>query len=233
MRTNIGAEAQWAYAPADMHWSGRSEWVQQPQQERSQAGMVAVLECATRLFARHGFENTTIAMISRDSGTSTAAIYRRFSDKSAILRAIVDHWSSAWMNDFERIWQSANLASASPQDIIRFHIEILFSAFRSDPGLLREIDRQCNYDPAVAGIMAVMDRRSAEALLAALAEASGTAPEILHPGIVRVTWIVRSTLGMAVQREQLGLWPPFTIHDDALKDILVDMAFAVLMPSCG
>lgn len=233
MEPGKARSAKWEHDPARMHWTGRSEWVRAPQQERSQAGMVAVLESATLLFSQHGFENTTIAMISNDSGTSTAAIYRRFADKNAILRAIVDHWSQAWSNDFNQIWNEPDWSGASPEDLVRFHVEILFSAFRSDPGLLREIDRQCNYHPAVAQSMAAMDQRSADKLTEMLAIASGRPPEQLRPHVDRTVWVVRSAIANAIPREQMRLWPPFTIHDDQFKELLTAMALATLIPVCA
>lgn len=230
--TGLASLTDWAHNPGRMQWAGRSEWVQAPQQERSQAVLVAVLEAATRLFSQQGYENTTIAMINAESGISAAAIYRRFSDKSAILRAIVDYWSDAWMNDFERIWDEPDWSAATPEHVIRFHIDLLFSAFRSDPGLLREIDRQCLYDPAVAKIMSGMDRHATERLLRMLIARSGVTEQVLRPVVERVAWIVRVSISGLIPREQAGLWPPFSIQDKGYKEVLVGMALAALLPAC-
>lgn len=216
-----------------MHWTGRSEWVQAPQQERSQAALVAVLETATRLFSQQGYENTTIAMIMNESGISAAAIYRRFSDKSAILRAIVDYWSEAWMNDFERIWGEPDWAGAVPEEVIHFYIDLLFSAFRSDPGLLSEIDRQCLYDAAVAKIMSGMDRHSTERLLSMLVESSGRSEHQLRHVVEHVAWVIRASISGLISRKKHDLWPNFSIHDDSYKETLVTMALAALLPACG
>ncbi len=212
-----------------MHWSTRSEWVSRPQQQRSRNSLIAVLDTATRLFTEHGYENATIALISQESGVSAPAIYRRFTDKSAILRAIVDQWSTAWTADFERIWHSHDWSDASADAILRFHVDIMFSAYCSDPGLLREFDRQSSFDPEVAQIMAGMDAHAAERLFRMLqARLNRTDETAFRARVNEVAWTIRAALAGMSLREQHGLWPHFSIHDDSFKHTIIAMARAAL-----
>ncbi len=215
--------------PEDMHWSTRSEWVSRPQQERSRNSLIAVLDTATRLFTEHGFENATIAMISQESGVSAPAIYRRFVDKSAILRSIVDQWSAAWTADFERIWHSHDWSDASADDILLFHIDIMFSAYGSDPGLLREFDRQSSFDSEVAQIMAGMDAHAAKRLYTMLLpRLSDQDHDSLRRRVDELAWVIRASLSAMSLRAQHALWPHFPIHDDAFKRTIIAMARAAL-----
>lgn len=46
-----------------------------------------IAEVAARLFASQGFENTSVAQIAREVGTSPASIFYYFPDKAALFRA--------------------------------------------------------------------------------------------------------------------------------------------------
>jgi AcrR family transcriptional regulator len=58
----------------------------QPQQERSLARFEAVLKAALRLFAAHGYENTSMREIAREAKMPIATVYQYFPMKLAIVR---------------------------------------------------------------------------------------------------------------------------------------------------
>lgn len=47
-----------------------------------------LLEAATRLFAKHGYANTSVAQISAEAGVSKGALYHHYESKDAILYGI-------------------------------------------------------------------------------------------------------------------------------------------------
>lgn len=46
-----------------------------------------IAEAAARLFATHGFENTSVAQVAKEVGTSPASIFYYFPDKASLFRA--------------------------------------------------------------------------------------------------------------------------------------------------
>lgn len=66
-----------------------------------------ILRAALRLFARHGYDRTSIAMIASAAGISQGLLYNYFAGKKALLRAIFE----ASMRDVE---ESFALAEAAP-----------------------------------------------------------------------------------------------------------------------
>jgi AcrR family transcriptional regulator len=60
-------------------------------QKGAQRRRAAIIEAASRLFARDGFAGTTIAKIAGHAGVSEETVYKAFGNKIALVRAIRDH----------------------------------------------------------------------------------------------------------------------------------------------
>ena len=84
--------------------SPRSAALNQRMRDDSRA---RILRAALRLFARHGYDRTSIAMIASAAGISQGLLYNYFAGKKALLRAIFE----ASMRDVE---ESFALAEAAP-----------------------------------------------------------------------------------------------------------------------
>jgi TetR/AcrR family transcriptional regulator, regulator of autoinduction and epiphytic fitness len=61
-----------------------------PGQARTRRTRIAVVEAARTLFLERGYGGTTIEAISESSDTPQATVYRLFSSKLGILRAVID-----------------------------------------------------------------------------------------------------------------------------------------------
>lgn len=59
----------------------------------SRAGEVGtrILEAATRLFLRHGFEGTSCDQVALDARAGKASIYARYANKEALFAAVIQH----------------------------------------------------------------------------------------------------------------------------------------------
>ena len=75
-----------------------------------------VLEAARKLWVKGGGKALTIRSVARLAGTNPPALYRRFRDRDAILRALVE----AYQNDFVREVKS----SRSPKEFALRLLEI-------------------------------------------------------------------------------------------------------------
>jgi len=51
---------------------------------------VEILDTASRLMSQHGYDRTSIALISQESGLPTGSIYHHFGSKPAILAAVME-----------------------------------------------------------------------------------------------------------------------------------------------
>ena len=63
---------------------------QAPTQNRSRAKRKALLEAGVELFARHGFEATSIDAISRHAGTAVGGFYQHFRSKRQLLLMLMN-----------------------------------------------------------------------------------------------------------------------------------------------
>jgi AcrR family transcriptional regulator len=61
----------------------------EPRQERSRESERKLMKAAAEVLGQHGVEGTTIPRIAAHAGLTPGAIYRRFSDKDALLEAVV------------------------------------------------------------------------------------------------------------------------------------------------
>jgi AcrR family transcriptional regulator len=57
---------------------------------RGQRSRVEILDTASRLMSQHGYDGTSIALISKESGLPTGSIYHHFGSKAAILAAVME-----------------------------------------------------------------------------------------------------------------------------------------------
>lgn len=125
-----------------VRWLDRCAAFTQPQQKRSREALERIIRSGTRLFSANGFEATRIADIVEDAGVPTGTFYQRFADKEALLDAIVAGYRACRMREIRKLCTSAEALAAGPRQIIELHIDIVFSAFASDTGLLRLIERR-------------------------------------------------------------------------------------------
>src|SRR5438128_4234087 len=61
----------------------------EPQQARSRESLRKLLKAAAEVLGQHGVEGATIPRIAQHAGLTPGSIYRRFSDKDALLEGVV------------------------------------------------------------------------------------------------------------------------------------------------
>src|SRR5882724_10337895 len=98
-----------------------------------------LIEVATKLFAKHGYEATTTAAIAEAAGVTEPILYRHFKSKQemfvAIVRAMSDHTMRQWRQLIEGVTDPAErirrVASEYPS-----HIQKLSDAYHVLHGAL-------------------------------------------------------------------------------------------------
>src|SRR5512142_466615 len=58
--------------------------------ERGQATRAHVIEVATRLFAEHGYDGTSVEAVQASSGVSRGSLYHHFPGKEALFLAVME-----------------------------------------------------------------------------------------------------------------------------------------------
>lgn len=211
-----------------IRWSDRSKWIEVPQQKRSRRALEALLFAAVKMFARDGYEATTIASIAAEAGVTVASLYRRFADKSALFRALVDIWSRSWTADSDTMWREVDWSSRSRHDIIQFHIDLVFSAYRADPDFLCEIDQRCSADAHLAAIMAEMECHGANSFYQILLKVDGPDPDgALREKVETATWILKAAISPLLSRNRRDKWPFISPADPVFKRSITIMTMAL------
>ena len=110
-----------------------------PQQERSRESLRKLMKAAAEVMGQHGVEGATIPRIAAHAGMTPGAIYRRFSDKDALLESVI-------LGIFER--QDERLRTGLTQEVAGqiplpvFAEQIVHSllvSYRANAGLLRAV----------------------------------------------------------------------------------------------
>lgn len=77
--------------------------ITQPKQKRGRERVDAILNAASELFAEVGYEAATIIEIAARAHTSVGSMYQFFSNKEAILYALIERYVAAASAVFEQI----------------------------------------------------------------------------------------------------------------------------------
>jgi len=73
-----------------------------PTAAQAEAISRTILEAATRHFLAQGYELATMEAIASAAGVPKSTLYKRFPDKKALLRAVVENRLAAWGQDSSR-----------------------------------------------------------------------------------------------------------------------------------
>jgi TetR/AcrR family transcriptional regulator, fatty acid metabolism regulator protein len=92
----------------------------------------AILEAATKVFAKSGYHNAKISVIAQEAGVATGSVYLYYKDKEGILLTIFDQlWSRLTKNLLETV-KRTDIDSSKKLDIV---VEDFFGFFISNPSI--------------------------------------------------------------------------------------------------
>ena len=193
-----------------------------PRQERAQASAEAILVAAGELLREQGFARMTTNRIAARAGVNVALVYRYFAGKEAIVAALIERFTQATLEAFERAL--AEHAQASFPELIRALLEVLVhtpGAAELHRELFEQIDltRRRAYVQAQVGAMTraveqLLARRSAE--LRALPDHAATLFVLEHA-------IFATTHAASFYR-------PDALSLDRVLDALADVIGRTLLP---
>jgi len=108
----------------------------QPQQARSKATVIAVLDATIRILDREGPDAATTTRIAEVAGISIGTLYQYFSHRDAILDALQDREFERAMELMERVLGAAG-AEGPARDVAREVIRGLLALYAEAPALHR------------------------------------------------------------------------------------------------
>ncbi len=108
-------------------------------QERSRKSLARLLKAAAEVLEKEGLEGATIPRIAARAGLSPGSVYRRFTDKDALLREVClrlleENYQQGKEAFTAERWKNIPLA-----DMSRYLIEITVKGHRVHRGLLRAL----------------------------------------------------------------------------------------------
>ena len=154
------------------------QWIRPPRQARTQQSLERFLDATEALLGEKAFEDVHVAEVARRAGSSVPALYRRFSDKNGLLRALHERRceealaTSKMALDPDR-WQGANI-----KEILQEGFTFLVKIFQQNESLDRAIHQRALSDGSIWE-SAIRIRRTALKGLSELLLARRS--EISHP----------------------------------------------------
>ena len=122
----------------------------EPQQARSRRSLERLLDAARDTLARDGLKGATIPRIAARAKLSPAAVYRRFTDKDALLQEAILGFLVATNDAAAPALEPARFAATPLPAMAEQIIGSLIFSYRSNEKLLREILRYAMRQPGSA-----------------------------------------------------------------------------------
>jgi TetR/AcrR family transcriptional regulator, regulator of autoinduction and epiphytic fitness len=212
----------------DVKRSGSSDG--QGRQARTRLARAAVVEAARALFLEHGYAGTTIETISDLSDVPPATVYRLFSSKLGILKALLDV-SIAGDDEAvaleDRPHVRALLTDRDPKKQLAGFAGITRGIMSRGESVHRILLSAAGSDPDAAALLAeqTRQRQQGQARIArSLARAGALRPKLRERDAAD---IIHALMSPEVYRLLVGDrgWPPER-YEQWLKDTLIDQLLA-------
>jgi AcrR family transcriptional regulator len=208
----------------------RSSYDGKGRQARTRLARAAVVEAARTLFLERGYAGTTIETISEESDVPPATVYRLFSSKLGILKALLDV-SIAGDDEAgaleDRPHVRALLADRDPRNQLSGFAGITRGIMSRAEPVHRILVSAAGSDPDAAALLAeqARQRRQGQARIArSLAGVGALRPKLRERDAAD---IIHALMSPEVYRLLVGDrgWPPER-YQQWLKDILIDQLLA-------
>jgi AcrR family transcriptional regulator len=126
---------------------------------RAEQQRARILDAARKCFSERGFQGASIAAIAEAAGMSQGLIYRYFTNKAAIVRAITDSQSVGRRATLEDIHGYDELVDRLLEKIDSWRAGGERDADGFDPSLFLEITSEATRDPDIAQVLAVQEQQ--------------------------------------------------------------------------
>lgn len=129
-------------------------------QERARKSYVNLIEAATTLFAKHGYDAVGTPEIAEQAGVSVGTFYRYFEDKHEIYVEVARRSMVAAYNESIGSLTPAAFVGKSRRDTIAMAIDRVIDNVLSRPALTRSFNEMSIRDPQVAELRRALEQLS-------------------------------------------------------------------------
>ena len=165
-------------APAIKPASRQLQWINPPQQARSQETLERLLDAAEELIEERGFENISVAEITRKARSSVGAFYSRFKDKQGLLHYLHERFSQQAAATARDALDPARWEGVGVHEICRELVQFLVELYSRRGGLILTFQSHIRSDSEIAARMLANNMTVTSLLFALL---SRKREEIGHP----------------------------------------------------
>lgn len=145
--------------------AGSERLVRAPKQARAHRTREKLIEAAIVCFERHGFDETTTALIASEAGVAVGTVYNHFADKREIILELLEQTNQEVAEHVVAQLDPASWrGTTDPRDHTRTLIDAIFHAQRLRPGIQRILWAQFFKDEAFRGPFEAMRRRIRQAI---------------------------------------------------------------------
>ncbi|RMF20961.1 MAG: TetR/AcrR family transcriptional regulator [Deltaproteobacteria bacterium] len=124
-------------------------WVRPPQQARTRESLTRLLDAAEDLVSERGFDEASVADITRRARSSVGGFYRRFRDKQGLLHALHERFCEEAQATADEAFDPERWRGADAGLIIDAFVSFLVEIYREKAGLLRAFLVQAALDTSV------------------------------------------------------------------------------------
>lgn len=161
---------------------GKKPLLRAPQQARSRRTRRKLVDAAIDCFERHGFDETTTAMIASEAGVAVGTVYNYFNDKRELILELLDRTNREVADEvIAQLDPASWRGTTDPRERTRTLIDAIFHTQHMRPGIQRILWAQYFKDPDFAEPFEAIRGRIREAIeefIAAVEQAGLCRPDL-------------------------------------------------------
>jgi AcrR family transcriptional regulator len=201
-----------------------------PRQVRSRETLARLLDAAEAVLAEGGLEAATVPAIAKHAGLSVGAVYRRFADKDALLRAVYFRMLTRARERNAAGMEMEPYAAVPLETVLRMMVRGIVQHYRENRTLLQAMQQYADShaDPEFRRQAAELND---EALSRIAALAAARRGEIRHPYPDAAVRFALLMVGLVLRGVLLRTQPlpgAFLSDDAGLEDELTRMVLGYL-----
>jgi AcrR family transcriptional regulator len=199
-------------------------------QERSRRTQNRLLEAAEALLAEQGLEGATVPAIAERAELSVGAVYRRFPDKDALLRAVYERFFARSLDSNRAALNPDFWGAATAAEIVHAIVGGIVLGYAQQRGLLGALFRyaETHPDPEFRRRAEELNSRSLRALVDLLVARGERISHDDPDYAIRFAFFTVAAVLRAAVRSEPSAANPFTGPDERLAGELSRMCLAYL-----
>lgn len=126
------------------------DWVNAPQQQRSQKTLERLLDAAEALIREGGLEAVTVPAVVKRAGSSVGSFYARFGDKNALLETLHQRACEQTIATADRLLDPTLWKGRSLEEIVEGTVHVAVRLFGSRRSVITAFQRALGSEPGYA-----------------------------------------------------------------------------------